>query len=196
MIAALVALAGVARAQPTDTPVAPVAPPDLDQQAIGAELGVATGGRVTPGGLRITGHYLYQLAAQDWFDGTAAFTFGGGTARCFRDRMDAFQCDHGLADGAAAEISANVRHFLGGQGQFWPYLRGGVGLGIARFGADSVTGLAIPLHAGAGVRVSITPDLALTGDAELELGIGVFNHSLGLEPQLGTAITAGAEFRL
>ena len=36
---------------------------------------------MTPGGLRVAGHYLYQLPTQDWFDGTASFTFGGGAAR-------------------------------------------------------------------------------------------------------------------
>jgi hypothetical protein len=173
-----------------------VAPPDMSDQAIGASLGVATGGRVTAGGLRIEGHYLYQLSAQDWFDGVAGFTFGGGGAACFRDRADAYICDHGLAQGDAIELAANVRHFLGGQGQFWPFVRGGVGLRVVRFGADSVTGLAIPLHVGGGIRASVTPGIAVTVEGALELGFGAFNHALGLEPQLGVALTGGVEFRL
>ena len=36
---------------------------ELGDQGIGAEVGLATGGRVTPGGLRVAGHYLYQLSS-------------------------------------------------------------------------------------------------------------------------------------
>lgn len=172
------------------------APPDLKDQGIGASLGIATGGRVTPGGLRVAGHYLYQLADADWFDGTASFTFGGGDAACFRDRMNEFLCDHGLADGKGVEVSAAVRHFFPGKGTFWPFARAGIGVRIARFSDDEVTGLAFPLHAGAGLRVSISPQVALTALAELELGVGRFNQSLGWEPQLGATISAGAEFGL
>jgi hypothetical protein len=193
LIVAALLVAGPARA---DLVAVPAAPPDMSDQAIGADLGVATGGRVTAGGLRIAGHYLYQLSDHDWFDGTAGFTFGGGGAACFRDRSNAFICDHGLADGDAIELEAGVRHFLGGQGQFWPFVRGGVGLRVVHFGDDGVTGLAIPLHAGGGVRASLTPAIAVTVQGQLELGFGAFNHSLGLEPQLGIAITGGVEFRL
>ncbi|MEO8842663.1 MAG: hypothetical protein ABI591_24990 [Kofleriaceae bacterium] len=180
----------------TPPPTTPVAPPDLSDQAIGVELGAATGGRVTAGGLRIEGHYLYQLSDRDWFDGTADFTFGSNSPGCFRDRSNAVVCDHGLASGDAFEIAAGVRHFFGGDGQFWPFVRGGVGLRFVRFGDDSVSGIAIPLHLGGGVRVSLSPAVALTVQGELELGIGDFSHSLGAEPQLGIAITAGVEFRL
>src|SRR3954470_8369402 len=91
---------------------APVAPPDMSDQAIGVSVGAATGGRVTAGGLRLAGHFLYQLSDRDWFDGTADFTFGGSSAACFRDRTNAFVCDHGLADGGSVEVEAGVRHFL------------------------------------------------------------------------------------
>ncbi|MDB4959350.1 MAG: hypothetical protein JWO36_6919 [Myxococcales bacterium] len=174
----------------------PVAPPDLSDQAIGAELGLATGAHVTPGGLRVSGHYLYQLSSQDWFDGTASFTFGSGTAACFRDRSDSFVCDHGLADGAGVEIGATVRRFIGGKGQFWPFIRAGAGVGIVRFNNDSVTGLAIPLHGGGGVRVSVSPTVAITAQAELMVGVGLFSHGLGAESQFGLSVSAGAEFRL
>jgi hypothetical protein len=177
------------------------APPDLKDQAIGASLGMVTGGRVTPGGLRIEGHYLYQLAASDWFDGTAAFTLGGGSAACFRDRANEFMCDHGLASGKGVEITAAVRHFFSGQRgvsprKFWPFVRAGVGIAIDRFSDDDVTGVAIPLHAGAGMRTTLTRQVALIVLADLQLGIGRFNHSLGWEPQVGAVISAGVEFGL
>ncbi len=168
----------------------------MSDQAIGAELGVATGGRVTPGGVRVTGHYLYQLSDADWFDGTAAFTFGGGTAECFRDRTDTFICDHGLAQGDEVTIGASVRHFYRGHDNYWPFLRAGIGVGVVRFGSDDVTGLAIPLSGGGGVRVSVAPSVAITAQGELDLGFGLFSHSLGAQPQFGVVVTPGAEFRL
>jgi hypothetical protein len=174
----------------------PVAPPDMSDQAIGVSVGAATGGRVTAGGLRLAGHFLYQLSDRDWFDGTADFTFGGSSAACFRDRTNAFVCDHGLADGGSVEVEAGVRHFLGGQGQFWPFLLGGIGIRGVDFSSESVTGLALALHAGGGLRASVSEGIAVTAQGELELGFGAFNHTLGIEPQLGVAITAGVEFRL
>jgi hypothetical protein len=59
-----------------------------------------------------------------------------------------------------------------------------------------VTGLAVPLHVGGGLRVSVAPAVAVTAEAQLDLGFGAFSHGLGLEPQAGFAITAGAEFKL
>jgi hypothetical protein len=193
LIAAVLA-ARVAHAD--DAVTTSVAPPDMSDQAIGAEIGAAIGGRVTPGGLRVAGHYLYQLSDQDYFDGTGSFTYGGGSRACFRDRMNSFVCDHGLADGGAVEVSASVRRFFGGRDQFWPFARAGIGLAIVRFQDDGVTGLGIPLHIGGGVRATVSDGVAIVGEGALDIGFGVFGHSLGLEPQLGLAITAGAEFRL
>lgn len=202
-VAAVLAGAGRVRADelaPTDTTAtsstAAIAPSDMSDQGIAASLGVAGGGRTTAGGLRIVGHYLYQLSAQDWFDGTAAFTFGSGAAGCFRDRMNERLCDHGLVDGTAAEVAANVRRFFGGQGEFWPFARAGIGVALVRFGDDAVSGLAIPLHVGGGFRVSVSPGVAVITEAVLDVGLGVFSSGLGLEPQLGGSVTAGAEFRL
>src|SRR5258705_13819668 len=136
------------------------------------------------------------MTEDDWFESVATFTFGRGTAACFRDRSDAFVCDHGVADGLGAEIAGAVRHRILGKGDYQPYLRGGVALRIDRFGGDDVRGLAIPLTAGAGVRVAITDNLALSGEASIELGIAWLSHGLGAEPQLGLGITALVEFAL
>src|SRR3569623_2815526 len=95
---ALLLAPAVAHADQVAVPAA-VAPPDMSDQASGASVGVATGGRGTAGGRRIAGHYLYQLSDRDWFDGTAAFTFGGGTAASFHDRTAAIICARGLAQG-------------------------------------------------------------------------------------------------
>lgn len=199
-LAIVLVLAGAASAhaqEVTDASTAQgIAPGDLSDQAIGGSIGLAGGGRTTAGGLRITGHYLYRMSEQDWFDGTAQFTFGSGAGACFRDRRDDVICQHGLLDGASAAIGANVRRFLAGRGEFWPYLRGGVGLALVRFGGDDVTGLAIPLHLGAGFRVAVSDGIAVITEASIDVGIGRFGNGLGLEPQLGGSLTAGAEFNL
>lgn len=169
---------------------------EIGDQGIAAELGLAAGGRVTPGGLRIAGHYLYQLSERDWFDGVASFTFGSGQAACFRDRQDALVCSHGLADGSGIEISLSVRRLFAPQGAFRPFVRAGVGVGLVRFAGDDVTGLTVPLHGGGGVRVAVAPAIAVVAEGELALGVGGFNHGLGGQPQLGLVVTAGAEFRL
>jgi opacity protein-like surface antigen len=196
---ALVLAAGVARAD--DAPkseaggVEQETEPEPSDQVIGVSAGVAVGGRVTPGGLRLSGHYHYQLTSQDWFDGRASFTFGGGGAQCFRDRMDAVICDHGMAEGQSVELSANVRRYFS-TGHYLPFARLGVGVGVVRFGDDDVTGVVFPVHVGAGLRVAITRALALSAEAELEVGFGLFNRRIGAEPQLGSSVSAGAEWRL
>ena len=169
---------------------------EIPDQSVGPAIGIAGGGRVTPGGLRIAGHYLYQLSSQDWFDGTATFTFGGGGSECFRDRMDYVICDHGFASGRSVEVVAAVRRYFAAQGKYTPFARAGVGVSIVRFGDDDVTGVAIPLHLGGGVRAAVADDIAVVAIGELVAGIGRFGRGLGNEPQLGVAITAGAEFRL
>lgn len=188
-------------APPAPSPVTvddpPETPPhDPADQSVGAALGIATGGRVTPGGLRMTGHYLYQLSSQDWFDGTASFTFGGGDAACFRDRMDLVVCQHGISDGAALELAAGVRRMFAAQGIFRPFVRAAVGLSYVRFADDDVSGIAIPLHLGGGVRARVSPTVAIVGMGELTLGFGRFGRGLGVEPQAGIVVTAGAEFQL
>ena len=169
---------------------------DMGDQGIGAAMGIAAGGRVTPGGLRFTGHYLYQLSNEDWFDGTASFTFGGGDAACFQDRMAVTQCGHDFNDGNAIELAAGVRRMFAARGTFRPFARAAVGLSFVRFRNDDVTGLAIPIHLGGGVRARVAPGLAVVGQAEVMLGLGGFGRGLGAEPQLGMAVTAGAEFQL
>ncbi len=181
-------LAGVLAAAPAHA--------DAPTQGIGAELGIASGSHLTPGGLRVAGHYTYQLSGTDWFDGSASVTFGGGTARCFLDRDGSYVCDHGLLDGKGGELVAAVRRMFDAQGEFRPYARVGVGLGVARFSDDDVTGLVLALHGGGGVRATVSDGLAIVIDAELVAGLGAFGHSIGVAPQLGLAIMAGVEFAL
>lgn len=169
---------------------------ELGDQGIGGMVGAASGGRVTAGGVRVTGHYLYQLSSQDWFDGTAAFTFGDGQAACYRDRMETFVCDHGLADGSSLELAAGVRRMFAGQGGFRPFARAAIGISYTRFADDDVAGVAFPIHLGGGLRARVAEGVALVGMTELTVGFGRFGRGLATEPQLGLAVTAGAEFRL
>lgn len=198
LIAAVVLLVpGVASADDA-VAVSKSAPADMSDQGIAAMLGVAIGGRSTPGGLNVAGHYYYQLNDQDWFDGSASFIIGSGSADCFRDRMNAVICDHGPADGFAAELGAGVRHFLPSLANetFWPFARAGLGAALVRFSGDDITGIAFSLHAGAGLRASVTDAIAITGEADLQLGLGQFSNHLGGEPLLGVSVSAGAEFKL
>ncbi len=201
-IALLFALAsvGTARAEP------------ISDRNIGAEIGTATGGGWTPGGFRVAVYYLSQLAARDWLDVAAAFTLGGGEAACFYDHANRYGCEHGFADGDAAEVQASVRHFFGDASSLSPFLRGGVGAGLVRFPNDvvltmtdstgtampsvGVIGLVLSLHTGGGVRMSIAPTVAVVVCADVEVGIAAFQGTSGLEPQLGFVLTAGAELRL
>ncbi|HET7500699.1 MAG TPA: hypothetical protein VFK02_06830 [Kofleriaceae bacterium] len=177
-------------------PTGPDQGDDMGDQAISAVLGLAAGGHLTPGGLRIAGHYFYQLSDEDWFDGAASFTFGSGSAECFRDRMDKVVCSHGLSDGTGVELSASIRRMFAPQGAFRPFGRLGVGLGLVRFADDDVSGVTVPAHAGGGVRVHVAPAVAVVAEGELTLGFGDFTRGLGSQIQFGIAITAGAEFRL
>ena len=159
-------------------------------------IGATSGGRVTPGGLRITGHYLYQLSDTDWFDGTASFTYGGGGAACFRDRSAQLVCDHGLAQGAGIELAASVRRVFEPHGGLRPFARAGLGFELVRFTDDHVSGVAFPLHLGGGVRTEVAPSVAIVVEAEVALGLGRFNQGLAAEPVFGLAIAAGVEFVL
>lgn len=169
---------------------------DVGDQAISVELGAAVGGRVTPGGLRVAGQFIYQLSDEDWFDGGAAFTFGSGRAECFRDRSDKVICTHGVAEGTGVELTASIRRMFAPRGSFQPFARVGVGLGLARFSEDDLSGFTIPAHVGAGVRVGIAPAAAIVAEGDFALGFGSFSRGMGSQPQLGLAIAAGVEFRL
>jgi hypothetical protein len=177
----------------TDAEPDPNEPPD---QALAATLGAAAGGRVTPGGLRVGGRYLYRLSTNDWFEGHVAVTFGRGDARCFRDRDDDFLCDHGTAEGFAAEVGGGIRRRFLANGRYQPFVRAALGARVSRFGADDVQGFVIPLTAAGGVRVAVGEDIAISAEGALELGVGFFGHGLGTEPQLGLAIAAMVEFAL
>jgi len=201
-IALLLAPAAAYADEPAATTTAasanPDAPADMNDQAISATLGVAFGGRTTPGGLAVAGHYFYQLSDQDWFDGSAQFVFGSGGAECFRDRMNDTLCDHGLADGYSAGVVAGVRRFLPAMasGDFWPFARGGLGVAVVRFPDDETTGVTLNAQLGAGLRASVSDAVAISAQADLVLGLGRFSNGVGGEPQLGVMVTAGAEFRL
>ncbi len=195
--AAVAAAAAAMLATPAAAAPQPVSPASAagDQELSGA-LGVEFGGRVSPGGLHVAGSYLYQLSDVDWFDGGLSFTFGGGDAGCFRDRDGGFVCDHGVVDGFGGEIAGGVRRYFPGQGRFTPYARAALGLRLVSFGDDDVTGLALPVQLGGGVRAVVAERMSVAGGAELRLGPAWFNHDLGTEPHLGLTIHFAFEYRL
>ncbi len=165
-------------------------------QGLGAGLGLAVGSRHTPGGLRISGAYLYRLSRDDWFDGAASFTIGSGDAACFRDRDDERVCDHGAFDGFAFDVIAAIRRSWPVENSFAPFVRLGAGLRFVRFSGDSVAGLAVPLIGGGGVAIDLTSTTRLVAAGQLELGAGLFTRGLGAASQLGLAVSVGVEFAL
>ena len=167
----------------------------LDQE-LGATIGVELGGRTSPGGLNIGGHHLYRLATLDWLETSVAFTFGGDRPQCFRDRRDEVICDHGQLSGAALEAALGIRHLFGPAGSFTPFVTGGLALRLVSFAADDVRGAALPLYLGGGIRAGVAERVSLVGGATTRSGFGVFGRGLGLEPQWGLEIFAGAEFAL
>lgn len=189
-------LASTARADDIDSVSTMTAAEELGDQGIGAELGIAAGGRVTPGGLRVSGHYLYQLSHQDWFDGTASFTFGSEAAGCYQDQMATMVCEHGFTKGRGVEVAATVRRMFAAKGAFRPFARAGLGVSLVRFSGDDVSGVAFPVHVGGGLRARVAPEVAVVVQGELQVGLGLYGAGLGAEPQVGAAFTAGAEFRL
>src|SRR5262249_15688147 len=96
---------------------------DVGDREVGVQLGVASGAHTTPGGLRIGGHFLYQMSDSDWFEGLAAVTYGSSAAGCFRDRGDAYVCQHGLADGFSVDLGVGLRRFFAAQRGFRPFAR-------------------------------------------------------------------------
>jgi hypothetical protein len=170
--------------------------PAAAEQELGAALGVEAGGRTSPGGFHLLGEYLYQLSDQDWFESGLSITIGGGAAGCFRDREDEFVCDEGIARGFAAEGFAGVRRFFPGQGAFTPYARGAIGARLVSFRGDDVTGFAVPVQLGGGIRARVADGVAVFAGSDLRLGIGWFDRDLGTEPQIGFAVHAGVDFGL
>jgi hypothetical protein len=193
-LALLLATTATARAE--TEPSAAAAEPIAGEQELGVRLGMTIGGRVTPGGLTIAGNYMYQLTDVDWFEGLLSFTFGGDRAVCFRDRADDLSCDHHALHGVAAEGGVAARRFLSTRDAFAPYVRVGLGLRVARYRDDDLTGVALPVLVGGGVRARVAPTVSVIGDAAVQVGPAWLSRGLGLEPQASLSIFGGVEFRL
>jgi len=171
-------------------------PGEIGDQEIGVGAAVAAGGDDTVGGLRLSGRYLYQLAEDDWFDGAAAFTYGGGAEGCAPAPGGELACERGSLTGLAVEITAGVRRRFTGRSRFVPHVRVAVGGRIVRFDADDLGGFGIPVVAAAGVRVRVTPGIAVGAEAAVEGGVAWFGRGRGAEPQLGMVVGGQVEFRL
>jgi opacity protein-like surface antigen len=185
-----------AGAEPDGEPDSKATPAAAGDQALAASLGLELGGRLSPGGLHVAGAYLYRLTENDWFDGGLSFTFGSGQAACFRDREDDFVCDHGPLDGFGAELFGGLRRYFPGQGRFTPYGRAAVGVRRVGFGDDDVTGWAVPLQLGGGVRATIAERMTVSAGIDLRVGPAWFNRELDSQPHLGLAVHGGFEYQL
>ncbi len=171
--------------------------PIIAEKEMGIRLGTQfSADDVTPGGLRVGGLFLQRMSQRSWFDGEASFSFGANEAGC-ESQNGTFSCPHGLTDGFGMQLSLGGRYvfdaLLGG---LQPYARGGVGVHLARFGADDLTGAAFPLWAGGGGRFRVADGVSLAGEALVFAGPSVFNRDLGAEPYVGMLIQVGVEFQL
>jgi hypothetical protein len=168
--------------------------------ALGARLGVQLGvGGATPGGLRVGGAYLQRLTEDWWFDGEASFSFGGGGMQCDLAPApgDAPGCDHGLADGTGVQAIVGARWALPrSMDGFQPYLRGGVGLGVASFGDDEVNGLALLGQIAGGGKFHVAERIAVGAEAALFLGPAFFSDDLGTLGYGGLVVQGAIEFEL
>jgi hypothetical protein len=166
------------------------------KQELGGQIGLATGGRVTPGGFYVAGRYLYRLSVRDWFELGVGFTFGDHGRVCGVDGQDNMSCDSGSIGGFAGELGAGLRRYFLGHQSFTPYMRAGVNARVVAYREDKVHGIALPLWAGAGVRAPVSPGVFVGGDALLHLGAGVFNRGLGTEPQAALTVMGTVEFSI
>lgn len=162
---------------------------------LGARIGLQVGGGVTPGGFRIAGAYMQRMTEETWFDGEAAFTFGGGGKSCYFNRDVELVCAPGLADGFSAQLAGGGRWYptVTASG-FVPFVRGGGALHIAHFGDDDLTGLALPLFAGAGGRYRVADRVAISGELTLFAGGAVYGRDVGLQPYAGLLVQFGVDF--
>ena len=76
------------------------------------------------------------------------------------------------------------------------YARVGLGVKLVSFSGDELRGVAIPVSAGAGIRVDVANRVLVVAEASLRGGPAFFNRGLEVEANLGLAIGAGVEFTL
>jgi hypothetical protein len=89
-----------------------------------------------------------------------------------------------------------VRRLLPGRDGFRPYVRLAAAARVLRFGGDRVGGFAIPVQLAGGVRYRILDDIAVGGEAAIEVGPGWLGHGLGVQLERGFVIGAIAEVAL
>ena len=163
-------------------------------QQLGAQVGAVTGGTTTPGGVGVAGHYSYRLSSKDWIVVGADFVFGRQQSACGMAVDSGLDCDHGLASGFAAGLDVGVRRYLASQGSFVPYVQGGFAVHVARFRADELTGLAIPVVVGGGIRASASDVVGIFAGAQLRVGPSWYNRGLGSRAYASMLVAAGVEF--
>lgn len=167
-------------------------------QEIGARLGTQLGALgVTPGGLRVGGVFLYRMSERTWFDAEAASSFGAGASQCNVRQDRSLDCEHGLADGFGFQLGAHLRWFLTTRPSgFQPYVRGGLGLDLAHFGGDDVTGVALTARGSFGIRHPVGSGVMVGGEALLSAGPGLYSGGVGVRPYTALLVQFGLEIAL
>ena len=178
---------------------------DIAQEPVAKqEIGLRTGAQIGfpslgAGGLRLGGVYLYRLNENTWFDGEVAVAFGSDARECYYSRAESLTlvCAHGGFDGFSMSVAGGLRWFLDPrESGFHPYVRAGIGLSYAGFSEDGVSGVGLVAQGGAGGRFRVTDTIAVSGEALLLLGPGLYNSELGLRLLGGLVVQFGVEFAL
>ncbi len=168
-----------------------VQPEEVADQLLSAAVGVDAGGRVSPGGVKLSGSHLYRLSERDWLRSSLSLTFGGGGS-CTLD-MGATDCNDGHLSGLAIGAGANVRRLFAPLWGATPYAELGLSAKLIRFD-DGVRGFALPVWFAGGARKSVHDGIAVFGTASVEAGFGRFNQMLGWEPHVTVGLQGGVEF--
>lgn len=170
--------------------------PAQAERELGGRVGLASGGRVAPGGSHQQPLPVPAVEGVDWFEGAASFTYGGGGPACFRDRADVLVCDHGLL--AGWRPGSTPRCGAGSAARPGSGRTPGSGSACAWSASPTTTsaGWRCRWWSAPGCGPGSAAGWAIAAEATGEAGLAYLSRGLGPEPQLGLVVAVGVEFRL
>jgi hypothetical protein len=167
---------------------------NVHEQWVSAAVGLEVGGRLSPGGLKLSGSHFYQLTDSDWLRSSLSYTFGGDQTGCAMDEFGETNCNRDYLAGTAVAGSAGLRRFFKPMWDFLPYAELGVAAKFVSFSGDGVRGFALPATLAGGARKTVAEGVAVSFGLGVEAGFGYFNRDLGWEPQVTVGLSGGVDF--
>jgi hypothetical protein len=189
----VILVAAPAMAQEPTVVEAAEAPQGMDKQELGPRLGLQLGlGPAAAGGMRVGGAYLYRMAESWWFEGQLSTAFGSSEEACGPSG-----CSHGVVDGFGLRLAAGVRYvFPAAPSGFQPYLGAAPTLGYQHFAGDDLSAWVVGGQASGGLRIKVSDAVALTGEAQLDLGVGFYDKDEGRKAVVALSVLFGVDFAL